>query len=289
MNSHAQIPTVLVLSDRFRVYFASRPKDGLSLTGVMDLDRKDPLRIIQLYEHSIIPLGPAGHFDEHGVMPQSVLWNEGQVWLYYGGWSRRETIPYSNWSGLAISEDQGLTFRKAYPGPVIDRTPSEIFSATGCFVLREYDSWHLWYASGEKWIPVRGKLEEYYVVKYATSNDGINWNRENRSLLSSTLEFEPKHRPSVFLHEGVWHMYFCYRGLEDFRDGENSYRIGYATSNDLVNWSRSDVDAGISVSESGWDSKMMAYPYIVQADGQWFMFYCGNGFGQEGFGVAVAE
>lgn len=44
-----------------------------------------------------------------------------------------------------------------------------------------------------------------------------------------------------------------------------------------------DNEVGITISESGWDSEMVAFPYIVDN----YMFYSGNGFGREGFGYAT--
>jgi predicted GH43/DUF377 family glycosyl hydrolase len=84
-------------------------------------------------------------------------------------------------------------------------------------------------------------------------------------------------------------MWFCFRGSEDFRGGKDSYRIGYAWSNDLLAWQREDDLAGINVSESGWDSEMITYPCVVQVDSQYLMFYNGNGFGTSGFGYAIAS
>ena len=289
MNSHAQIPTALDLGDRIRIYFSSRPEPTLSLTGFLDVDPEEPQKILYIHDRPILEPGPPGAFDAHGIMPQYVCKNGKQVWLYYSGWSRRVDIPYSNWTGLAISEDRGKTFRKMFPGPVVDRTPEEIFSATGCFILRENDSWHMWYASGVDWLKVEDKFEEYYTIKYAHSSDGIHWIRENRKLLTSKQNYEPTHRPSVIKQNNLYHMWFCYRGIEDFRDGTNSYRIGYAKSNDLKNWERDDSLAGIDVSNDGWDSSMIAYPYVLKTRFGTYLFYNGNGFGASGFGYAVLE
>ena len=82
-------------------------------------------------------------------------------------------------------------------------------------------------------------------------------------------------------------MWFCYRGSRDFRDGEDAYRIGYAHSDDLKRWTRDDCGTGIGPSEHGWDSKMVAYPAVVIANGRTLMFYNGNGFGVDGFGYAT--
>jgi predicted GH43/DUF377 family glycosyl hydrolase len=84
-------------------------------------------------------------------------------------------------------------------------------------------------------------------------------------------------------------MWFCHRGSREFRDGTGAYRIGYASSTDLRNWQRADAAAGIDVSESGWDAKMIAYPCVVETPAGVLMFYNGNGFGASGLGWARLE
>ena len=85
-------------------------------------------------------------------------------------------------------------------------------------------------------------------------------------------------------------MFFCYRNSFDFRKNKNnSYRIGYTYSSDLVNWIRDDANSGIDISESGWDSDMMCYPNIFELDGKIYMLYNGNEFGKYGFGIAILE
>jgi hypothetical protein len=289
MNSHAQVPTVLVKEDRFRIYFATRPKPGLSMTTFVDVDLHEPDKILYIHDKPILELGIPGAFDEHGIMPAYVCEHAGQIRLYYAGWSRRESIRYSNWTGLAVSEDGGRSFQRMFPGPVLDRTPHEIYSATGCYILNEKDEWHMWYASGVEWTKIEGQFEEYYVIKHAHSADGISWVRENRKLLPSKKESEPTHTPTVLSKDGRYHMWFCYRGVEDFRDGKHSYRMGYAWSENMKDWKRNDAEAGIDVSKEGWDSKMIAYPYIVKASNDTLMFYNGNGFGTSGFGYARLE
>jgi sucrose-6-phosphate hydrolase SacC (GH32 family) len=218
-----------------------------------------------------------------------VVERDGAVWLYYGGWSRRASVPYSNWTGLAVSEDGGSTFHKAYAGPVLDRTRDEIYSATGAFMLERDGIWHTWYASGIDWQEIRGRWEERYVIKHAASDDGIQWLRDNEPLLPSRRAQECTHRPTVLEFDGAYHMWFCHRGLVDFRDGADAYRIGYAVSDDLRSWRREDERGGLDPSASGWDAKMTAYPYGVQTGKSIYLFYNGNAFGAAGFGYAVLE
>lgn len=289
MNSHAQVPTVLVKERILRVYFSSRPQKDISLTTYLDLDIDDPSRILYLHEKPLLELGEKGMFDEFGVMPSDVFENGDKIFLYYGGWHRDISIPYNVTTGLAVSVDGGSSFQKYGKGPILGRSLWDPYSATAPCILKEADGWHMWYCAGLDWMEVHGKLEHTYTIKYANSRDGIGWSPSKDPVILQTNPYEAVTRPSVIKIENTYHMWFCYRGSEDFRGGRNSYRMGYASSSDKVNWQRDDSKAGIDVSTSGWDSKMIAYPYVVKVGNKFLMFYNGNGFGQTGFGYAEME
>ena len=82
-------------------------------------------------------------------------------------------------------------------------------------------------------------------------------------------------------------MYFSYRAALDFRTNRNnSYKIGYAISKDLIDWVRHDDAVEFFPSSDEWDSEMMAYPNIFHRNGETYMLYLGNGTGKCGFGAA---
>ena len=64
------------------------------------------------------------------------------------------------------------------------------------------------------------------------------------------------------------------------------YRLGYAVSEDGIKWARRDSSVGIDVSDSGWDSEAVTYPFVFEHGGQQYMLYNGNGYGRTGFGIA---
>jgi hypothetical protein len=289
MKSHTQVPTPLILSDRIRVYFSTRPEDGMSRAAFVDVDRDDPSRILYLHDTPILELGAPGTFDEHGIIPNHVFRHDGKLFLFYVGWSRRQSIPYSNWMGMAVSDDDGFTFRKCFRGPILDRTPDEVYSATGLICVAHEGRWQGWYATGTQWLLINDRYEHTYELRSCESNDLIQWTRPNKPIIPSKLPNESNTRPTVIFMSGKWHMWFCYRGTLDFRDGTDSYRIGYAWSNDLKEWVREDEKAGIDLSDQGWDAKMIAYPCVAPIDNRVLMFYSGNGFGREGFGYAELE
>ncbi len=289
MNSHTQVPTALVLEDRLRIYFGTRPADGMSRAAFLDVDLEDPTSILYLHDKPILELGEPGMFDEHGIIPNHVFRHDGKVYLFYVGWSRRQSIPYSNWMGVAASDDNGFAFRKCFEGPILDRTRDEVHSATGLMCVKHEGCWHGWYATGTQWLLIDGRYEHTYAIRACRSDNLFEWTRPNRPIFANKLPNESSTRPTIIFLENRWHMWFCYRGTQDFRDGTDSYRIGYAWSTDLKDWTRDDSKAGIDVSTSGWDSAMIAYPCVVSVGGKILMFYAGNGFGRAGFGYAELE
>lgn len=286
MNSFAQVPTVLVREDVLRVYFTARPERNLSLIGYLDLDPRDPTRILHVHDRPILELGAPGHFDEFGLMPAAVVADGDRVRLYYTGWQRSTNVPYLNAVGLAESEDGGCSFRKVFPGPVMDRSRHFPISAMSPAILVEDGVWRCWYAAGTHWVRGATKLEPVYDVKYAHSSDGLGWSQPDVTCLASRDPEEALTRPAVVRNGDRYDMWYSVRRSRDFRGGPGGYRIALARSRDGLSFERvpdAVFDAGPS---GGWDGEMTAYPCIVDTPAGRLMFYNGNDFGSGGFGFA---
>jgi hypothetical protein len=143
----------------------------------------------------------------------------------------------------------------------------------------------MWYWSCERWSKEDGSVHYNTVIRYAESLDGIDWKSfEQVCIAPLGSEDYAVGRPWV-LHEGTtYRMYYSIRSKAPI-----SYRIGYAESADGLKWTRKDDEAGIGVSDDGWDSAMICYPCVVDAGGRRYMFYNGNRHGSTGFGCAVLE
>ncbi|MCH9809546.1 MAG: hypothetical protein K0U74_17640 [Alphaproteobacteria bacterium] len=291
MHAYAQVPTPLVLSDRLRVFIGVRPRRPvgelpMSEIGYVDLDRADPSKVLGQSDGSVLPLGGLGTFDEFGLHPLSTVRRDGEIWLYYVGWTRMVSVPFNRAIGLAISNDEGQSFRRHSPGPVVGPTAQEPFLQQGPTVKFYNGHWHMWYLGGIEWLEHEGRKECVYQLMHATSDDGISWDRNGKTCLPTCEPTECHAGQGIIEREGRYHMWFSYRPALDFRNGLRGYRIGYAWSDDLVSWQRDDSRAGIDVSPEGWDSEMVCYPNILETDGRTLMFYCGNYFGRDGFGYA---
>lgn len=293
MKHYAQVPTPILLSDRIRVFFTTRPDpdlngDFVSYTTFLDVDIDDPTRILYVHDTPVISLGGLGSFDQFGVMPCCAVWRDAKLWLYYVGWARTRGVPWQSSIGLAISEDSGRTFQRYGKGPIITRTPQEPYVQGSPFVLEQGQTNHLWYLSGTDWAINEGRVESIYRLMHATSSDGIVWHRDGKECIEAMYEDECQARPSIVVEGVESHMWFSYRHGVDFRNPSRGYGIGYAFSNNLSTWHRRDDLAGISKSLAGWDSEMISYPSILRLKDRYLMFYCGNQMGRDGFGVAVA-
>lgn len=295
LKEFAQAPATLIFKNFVRVYFSCRPPaDGsgryVSYSAYVDLDRTDLFRVLDVAPQPILELGGLGTFDEFGTYPVSVARDGDSIRAYYAGWTRCESVPFNTAIGCALSTDNGVSFQKIGPGPVLAYSPEEPFVVSGPKIRRYNGKWFLFYIAGRKWKMVDGRPEPVYKIRMAVSDDGVNWTRTNRDLIESRIEpDEAQASPDVIYRDGQYHMFFCYRHSSNFRCKEGGYRIGYATSSNLVDWVRDDSKAGIDVSESGWDAEMVSYPHVFELDGKAYMAYLGNQVGREGFGLAVLE
>lgn len=295
LQEFSQAPSVLIFEDKVRVYFACRPPPDeagqyVSLSAFVDLDRHNLQRIIRVSEKPLLELGAPGTFDEFGTYFTSVIRKNDDVLAYYVGYTRCESVPFTIGIGAAISNDNGETFTKIGKGPILPCSINEPFFLTVPRIRRYNDQWYLWYSAGKKWITRGAKPEPVYQIRMATSNDAINWTKLDKNIILPKIEEnECQACPDVFAFEGKYHMFFCYRYSYDYRCKEGGYRIGYASSIDLVTWVRDDTKAGIDISDQGWDSEMVSFPHVFELDGNVYMLYLGNEMGRHGFGLAKLE
>jgi hypothetical protein len=277
--SHAAVPTIDVGDGSVRLYFTSRDAAGRShiAAATVDLDGQTPPEI---QPEPVVSPGPPGAFDDSGAMSSCLVRSRDQLYLYYVGWSKAVIVPFYTFTGLAISDDGGSTFEKVRATPILDRSPFDPYMAHSPWVVVEGGRWRMWYSSCVDWRSESTGLRHYYHVKYAESDDGIEWRRDGRICVD--FSYPGEHaiaRPCVVRDGNLYRMWFAHRG--------DAYRIGYAESTDGLEWTRRDDRAGIDVSPSGWDSEMIEYPCVFDFGARRHMLYNGNGFGATGIGHAV--
>ena len=266
MASHASIPVVDPINDEvLRIYFGTRDRQGRSQLTYIEVSADDPQDTLYVHDRPLLPLGELGTFDDNGIMPSWIVNYDGRKYLYYIGWNPQVTVSYRLSIGLAISEDGGDSYNKYSEGPLCDRDLNEPYFNTAPCVLFNGGTWKMWYVSCTEWTIVKGWPEPHYHVKYAESSDGIRWRKLGCTCVGYDDFSEAIGRPCVFVEGRRYRMLYSYRSTRDYRtDRKQSYRLGYAESEDGYSWARRDTDVGIDRSESGWDSEMIEYCYFYE-------------------------
>ncbi|MBU2708287.1 hypothetical protein KCM76_20010 [Zooshikella marina] len=294
LKHFAQSPTLLKLGDRFRIFFSSRPDPDefgnfVSYTGYLDLNKHDFFDIQCISAEPVLSLGKLGCFDEFGIYPACIVGHDNRYWLFYAGWTRCEAVPFNAAIGLAVSDD-GQHFERLGDGPIISYSIDEPFVIGSPRVRIFNHQWYMWYSAGVEWLPASlqcSRPEPIYKIRMAVSDDGINWLKQGKPVIPDILdEHECQASADVTFFEGLYHMFFSYRYTTNFKNAARGYRIGYAYSANLYDWTRDDSKAGIKPSTTGWDAESVSYPHIFEHDNTLYMLYQGNGIGKTGFGLA---
>lgn len=293
----AQSPQALLFDDFVRIYFSTREidKSGKFLSHIAFVDMKKNLRdIVRVADQTVIPLGELGSFDEHGIFPMNIVRHDNLVYGYTCGWNRRVSVSVDTAIGLAISRDDGLTFQRIGPGPVLAASLNEPCLVGDGFVMVIDGLFHMWYIYGTGWkkYAPESAPDRTYKIGHATSPDGVKWIKEEaRQIIPDRLgPDESQALPTVVKVGSRYHMFFCYRESYDFRKAKGrGYRIGHAWSDDLIHWVRDDSSPNLEGTAGDWDSDMQCYPHVFECDEKVYLLYNGNEFGRLGFGLAELQ
>ena len=279
MQSHAANPFAERLyGDLYRIYFSCRDAQNRSSIGFVDFSLRT-LTVQTLSDQPVLSYGSPGTFDDSGVSLGCIVHDGPYRYLYYVGWNLAVTVPWRNSIGLAISINGGPFVKQAL-APILDRNRFDPYSLSYPWVRKEPSRWRMWYGSHLNW--GNGARDMEHVLKHAASVDGIHWEPTDTVCLPVLSDESYAYaRPCVLVEQGLYKMWFSYRG--------KTYRLGYAESVDGIQWRRMDEKGGMEPSGTGWDSEAVAYAHVFDHDGQRYAVYCGNGYGRTGFGLAVQD
>jgi hypothetical protein len=285
MHSYAALPFAEHLrNDMFRIYFTTRDKKNRSHGAFIDIDLKKPTEVLNISQKPLVRPGPLGSFDDSGAMPSCIVNFSQKKNLYYTGWALGITVPFYFYIGLATASKSERKFHRIRNVPLLDRNDIDPYLTASPSIIVEKNIWKMWYVSCEKWILDRDRPRHFYTIKYAESLDGIEWTRTGITCIKfKNSEEYAISRPCVIRNNDTYMMFYSYRG------GNATYRIGYAESENGINWTRKDDETGIDVSRHGWDAEMIEYPYVFCHKNKTYLLYNGNGYGKSGFGYAILK
>jgi hypothetical protein len=281
--THAALPIAWLEADgSYTVFFTARNEKNQSVPYSLSFDL-NAQKVLAVGESPLLLPGRAGEFDSDGVMPSCLVRSNNLLYLFYIGWNRAVDVPFRNSIGLAISND-GKNFEKAFHGPIMDRGIFDPCFVASCDVLERSGGFVMWYLSALKWEQTNNDRKHFYHIKYATSHDLINWKREGKIAIDFLDSSEYAISTPRILRDktGLFRMWYSYRGGVK----NQTYRIGYAESENGLDWIRKDNELKLALSNDGWDSEMLCYPFLFESQNNLFMLYNGNDYGRTGFGLA---
>lgn len=279
--SHAANPLALHLHDDvFRVFYSGRDLHNKSSVSYVDIDI-----ITQqvIYEHDIpcVEFGNDDSFFSHGISIGNLYKQNNKNYILFMGWQIRNN---NHWRG-----DVGRL--ELYNNDTLSLSPNEAFmgvdeedpiSLSYPWVEFHEGIYKMWYGSTIDWKIENGEM--IHVIKYATSIDGENWEKHGIAIPYEIGLAQAFSKPTVIINEEGYHMWYSYRSGR----GEK-YRIGYAQSLDGIKWENKLDKVGVTVSENGWDSEMICYPFVFKHKSKLYMIYNGNEHGKYGFGLAILK
>jgi predicted GH43/DUF377 family glycosyl hydrolase len=244
----------------FRIGYAVSP-DGISWT-----------------EHPSPVLEPdAGTWDELTVEGPMVLRENQTYTMWYTGWG-----PSHYWGniGIATSSD-GINWTKDSSNPIMipDTSAWEAGGPHYPSILPVQGGYKMWYA---------GYNAEFSLamIGYATSSDGISWQRDvdNNPVLTIGAPGEWDYNgvtPQVILIDPTYHLWYNARPYNG-----NPSQVGYAASTDGITWTKyddstttnppySDSDPVLKPSPGQWDGEEVSAGNVIILGDTLHMWYDG--------------
>lgn len=243
---------------------------GQSYIYPLEVRVPKPTNWVKSPSNPVFSLGDSTAWDSF-VIGGTMLEDEGVLKMWYSGQNGDTASTALYQIGLATSTDDGLTWTREPSNPVLAASASgwDNMIAWRPFVLRDGDTLRMWYVGSDGYNTAG--------VGYATSTDGgITWEKYSGN-------------PVLLGLYGGWDWFIIY-GIfvthpepdeyrlwySAFGNPDYLYRIGLATSEDGINWTRYGAPVlRPSEDPESFDELGVWDPFIVWEDDRYRMWYGG--------------
>lgn len=217
---------------------------------------------------------------ENDVNRATVVYKDGIYYMWYTGQSNNVSK-----IGYATSED-GYTFKKG-EGPILipEKNYEKQSVMNPCVIYDEDEQiFKMWYAAGETYEPD--------VIAYATSKDGIHWNKyENNPILEKNTDILTKDNFKVGaceVHKIKNEYVMFYIGYTDI----DTARIFVAKSkNGITNWKRYGRTPIVKPTKGTFDESACYKPTVVfdEINNRYMLWYNGRYKTNEYIGLSICN
>ncbi len=251
--------------ETYHMWYAGRWRHPEGLKTPMDIGyatSSDGVVWTKYEANPVLKRGDLGSYDENILSAPTVLY-DGETWhMWYSAANFK-----GDWSLSYATSTGGARWVKAAQNPLLKETQDARWDAV--YLAEPYV---LWNGSGFQMWYNGASAQTQTLLGYATSTDGIAWTRfgQNRPVMTVAPDGQwddfAVARASVIYDGERYQMWY---------EGHNggTWRIGYATSPDGIDWTRGDnnpiVDLG---TEGSWKSRVASEPNVI-FDGQLYRLY----------------
>ncbi len=224
--------------------------------------------------------GAAGDWDEENVAGAYVMLDEDIYKMWYHGGIGGIGPGQIEQIGYATSVD-GVTWTKHPGNPILTVTPGtwEEQKVIDPCVIRQDSVYEMWYAGLGP--------DDRFRIGYATSPDGIGWTKPFTSPVmegGSAGSFDSKgvRSPSVLFDGKLYRMWYTSIDLD------GTYRLGYAVSDDGLEWTKYSGNPILEPGPTGsWDMNMAALAEVIYDGSAYRMWYTGQAIDRFRIGHAL--
>lgn len=255
------------------------PPDTLLRSRICYATSSDGIVWDKYEDNPVLDVSYSGMWDSLGVETASILIDstapaEEKYKMWYAG-QYFNTYRYE--IGYAYSAD-GINWIK-YTEPVLPvgiSTKWDNGFLEGPSLVKVDDMYKMWYC-GYDAIPDGNSTDGKANIGYAYSSDGINWTKysDNPVLITGADSWDSIYvqDPHVIYADGIYQMW--YGGGDN--DVTYNQQVGYATSTDGINWTKSTLNPVLKKGESGdWDAILASFPSVINDNGNYKMWYTGR-------------
>ena len=270
-------PMVIKIGNNYKMYYTcggiNYPTDTILRARICLCESTDGVNWIKNSNNPILDVSYGTSWDSLGVETATVIYDSlapvnQRYKMWYSG-QYFDSIRYD--IGYAYSAD-GINWVK-HPNPVL--TVGNNISWEGGFiegpsVIHELGIYKMWYAA---YSLINGKVN----IGYATSSDGINWQKH---LSNPILSVSANAWDSIYVQDPevkkINNLYYMWYGGADRYDNYGQ-QTGLATSVDGINWQKSIFNPVLSKGLHGsWDANTASFPAVILDNDTLKMWYTGK-------------
>lgn len=280
--THAMIPTPVIINENIlRVYYSSQDSKGIARPRFTDYSITNDFQPLRHSIGPVMDIGRPGTFDDNGVLVCSIIAEtDTEFLMFYAGFELLEKIRYRIFIGLARSIDGGESFKRVSESPLLDRTNNELFFRAGPFVMKNVETYEMYYVGGSQWIELENTTKPVYTIRHTTSKDFKNWTAPVEVIGISSQSEHGFGRPFMTEIESKKYLYYSVRDSKS-----ELYRIGYA---EFVNdqFLRKDEDFELYNDFEQIENLDLMYAAFFESNREIYMLYNTSGFGLDGIHMA---